>query len=295
MSYQHLSFDRHGPVAVVTLNRPEKLNALNFDLQDETRAACAEVDADDDLRVMVVTGAGRGFCSGSDQSAGGPGQERVPPQNEHLDESARLRRQAGPWDPPYQDGDDVPPQNERLDEFGWVGQQAKAFYDLTKPTIAAVNGVAVGAGMSLALACDMRIGSENARFKTVFIERSLSPDSGMSFFLPRIVGYSRAADLIFTSRAVDAPEAHAIGLLDRLVAADALLPTALELANQIAVWPPVAMRSAKRVLQKNLQHNLHDALIYETHSLNFANRAPHDVQESRDSFREKRAPEFTGR
>ena len=149
--------------------------------------------------------------------------------------------------------------------------------------------------MSLALACDMRIGSENARFKTVFIERSLSPDSGMSFFLPRIVGYSRAADLIFTSRAVDAPEAHAIGLLDRLVAADALLPAALELANQIAVWPPVAMRSAKRVLQKNLQLNLHDALINETAGLNFANRAPHDVKESRDSFLEKRAPEFTGR
>ena len=287
MSYQHLSFDRHGPVAVVTLNRPEKLNALHFDLQDETRAACAEVDADDDLRVMVVTGAGRGFCSGSDQTAGGLAQKRDVPQYERLDEFARLRRQAG--------GDDVSPQNERLDEFGWVGHQAKAFYDLSKPTIAAVNGVAVGAGMSLALACDMRIGSENARFKTVFIERSLSPDSGMSFFLPRIVGYSRAADLIFTSRFVDASEAHAIGLLDRLVAADALLPAALELANQIAVWPPVAMRSAKRVLQKNLQLNLHDALINETAGLNFANRAPHDVKEARDSFLEKRAPEFTGR
>ncbi len=266
MSYEHLTFERHGHVALVTLNRPEKLNALNRDLQDETRAACAEVEGDDELRALIVTGAGRGFCAGADLTSG-----RTPPPEDY-----------------------VPPQNDRLDEFGWVGAQAKAFYQLNKPTIAAVNGVAAGAGMSLALACDMRVGDPNSRFKTVFIERSLSPDSGMSFFLPRIVSYSRAADLIFTSRPVDAEEAHRIGLLDRVFDEGGLIDGAMELANQVSFWPPIAMRSAKRVLQRNMQLDLDDALIYETAGLSFARRAPHDVRESGLSFREKRDPDFTG-
>ena len=264
MGYEHLMVERRGHVALITLDRPEKLNALNRGLQDETRQACAELRDDDDVRAIVWTGAGRGFCSGADLTGG-----RAPDEG-------------------------VPPQNERLDEMGWVGKQALAVYELDKPTIAAVNGVAVGAGMSLALACDMRVGSEHARFKTVFIERSLSPDSGMSFFLPRIVGYSRAADLIFTSRNVDAEEAYRIGLLDRLVSAADLIDEAVALGEQIASWPPVAMRSAKRVLQHNMQVPLTEALRYETMGLNFARRAPHDVQESRASFAERRPPVFTG-
>jgi 2-(1,2-epoxy-1,2-dihydrophenyl)acetyl-CoA isomerase len=116
----------------------------------------------------------------------------------------------------------------------------------------------------------------------------------MSYFLPRIVGYSRAADLIYTSRAVDAEEAYRIGLLDRLFEGDDLLDQALELANQIAAWPPVAMRSAKRVLQHNMHVELEPALRYETAGLGFARRAPHDVAESRASFVEKRKPVFTG-
>lgn len=148
--------------------------------------------------------------------------------------------------------------------------------------------------MSLALACDLRVGSEQTRFKTVFLERSLSPDSGMSFFLPRIVGYSRAADLIFTSRAVDADEAYRMGLLDRLFPAAELLEGAVALAAQMAALPPVALRSAKRVLQHNTEAGLDAALRFEMQGLDFARRAPHDVAEARASFREKRAPVFTG-
>ncbi|MEE9282021.1 MAG: enoyl-CoA hydratase/isomerase family protein [Myxococcota bacterium] len=264
MGYEHLTLERLGHVALATLDRPDKLNALNRELQEETRAVCAEVEEDDGLRALVVTGSGRGFCSGADLTGG--------------------RRSA----------EGVPPQAQRLDEYGWVGRQALAFYQLTKPTVAAVNGVAAGAGMSLALACDLRVGSEHARFKTVFIERSLSPDSGMSFFLPRIVGYSRAVDLIFTSRDVDAEEAYRLGLLDRLFPADELVKQAVELANQIAFWPPVAMRSAKRVVQQNLCVGLEEALRNETRGLDFARRAPHDVRESRASFVERRKPSFTG-
>ena len=190
---------------------------------------------------------------------------------------------------------DVLSRQERLDVYGWVGRLALALYrTLDKPIIAAVNGVAAGAGMSIALACDMRVGSEQTRFKTVFLERSLSPDTGMSFFLPRIVGYSRACDLIFTSRFVEAEEAYRIGLLDRLVPADTLLDEAVTLAEQIASWPPVAMQAAKRVLQQSMESTLEEQLRHESFGLIFARRAPHDVQESRDSFLERRPPRFTG-
>ncbi len=270
MPFEHLQLDRDGNVAIITLDRPDRLNALNRGLQDETSSVMAELHEDDDCRAVVITGAGRGFCSGADLRGGVAGGTR------------REEREG------------QPPQNRRLDEFGWVGRQAKAIYEFDKPTIAAVNGVAAGAGMSLALACDLRVGTERARFKTVFLERSLSPDSGMSFFLPRIVGYSRAADLIFTSRFVEADEAHRIGLLDRIFAEEELVKQSVELAQQIASLPPVAMRSAKRVLQHNMQVGLDEALRYETQGLAFARRAPHDVAESRASFAEKRAPVFTG-
>lgn len=252
-----------GHTAVITLNRPERLNALSPELRDELAAALNAVGENDDIRVAVLTGSGRGFCSGADLSG-------------------------------FSAADSEPGQNEQLDELGWVGRQAKSVYQLDKPVIAAVNGVAAGAGMSLALSCDVRVGSENSRFKSVFIERNLSPDSGLSFFLPRIVGQSRAADLIYTSRAVDAEEAFRIGLLDRLVAHDQLLDTALEMAAQMAQWPPLALRSSKRVLQHSLEVGLDDALRYEMTGLSYARRAKNDAKESLAAFREKRKPTYTG-
>ena len=251
-------------VAVLTLNRPQKLNALNGELRDAMLDAIAEVKADDAVRAVIFTGAGRGFCSGADLTSGGGGQNAAPTQNEHLD------------------------------DLGWVGRQALSVYGLNKPVIGAVNGVAAGAGMSLALACDVRVGTEKSRFKTVFIERSLSPDSGMSFFLPRIVGYSRATDLIYTSRTVDAEEAHRIGLLDRLVDHDDLMERALELAEQMTAWPPLALRMSKRVLQHNMECDLETALRYELTSISFGNRAVNDRRESIAAFVEKRKPNYTG-
>ena len=264
MSDEVLLVEKTDHVAVLTLNRPHKLNALNADLRDAMQDAVAGVKTDDDVRAVIFTGAGRGFCSGADLTGGGGGVSLPPTQSDHLD------------------------------DLGWVGRQALAVYGLDKPVIGAVNGVAAGAGMSLALACDMRVGSEKARFKTVFIERNLSPDSGMSFFLPRIVGYSRAADLIYTSRAVEADEAHRIGLLDRLVDHDDLLERAVELALQMAAWPPLALRVSKRVLQHNVECDLDAALRYELTSLSYGNRAVNDRQESLAAFREKRKPRFTG-
>ena len=264
MSDEVLLVEKTDHVAVLTLNRPQKLNALNRDLRDAMQDAVASVKTDDGVRAVIFTGAGRGFCSGADLTGGGGGVSLPPTQSDHLD------------------------------DLGWVGRQALAVYGLDKPVIGAVNGVAAGAGMSLALACDMRVGSEKAQFKTVFIERNLSPDSGMSFFLPRIVGYSRAADLIYTSRAVEADEAHRIGLLDRLVDHDDLLEHAVELALQTAAWPPLALRVSKRVLQHNVECDLDAALRYELTSLSYGNRAVNDRKESLAAFREKRKPRFTG-
>ncbi len=263
MSYENLQLERDGHVAVVTLDRPAKLNALDEGLRADLFAVLEEVHGDDEIRAVVLTGAGRGFCAG-------------------VDLSGVRRAGSGPSG-----------QNDRLDRFGWVGRQALAVYELDKPTIAAVNGPAAGAGMSLALACDLRVGGPGARFRTSFAERSLSPDSGMSFFLPRIVGYSRAMDLILTSRDVDASEAYRLGLLDRLVDED-LVGAAVDLAAQIAALPPLAVRTAKRVVQHNQDADLRDALVTEMSGLEVSRRAKNDVAESFASFTEKRPGNFTG-
>ncbi len=269
MSYQELIYEKREGVALITLNRPEKLNALSRPLQLEMLEACAEARDDDAVRAVIWTGAGRGFCSGADISGGG-------------------RQQAGAEPPP------PPAQNSRLDEFSWVGRQAMAVYGLDKPTIAAMNGVAAGAGMSLALACDLRIGSENARFRTVFLERNLSPDSGMSIFLPRIVGYSRAFDLILTSRDVNAEESYRLGLLDRLVKHEDLIDEAMKLAGLITRWPPLAVRSAKRVIQQNLELTFENGLRNEIRGIDFGRRATNDGRESMQARVENRPPVFTG-
>jgi 2-(1,2-epoxy-1,2-dihydrophenyl)acetyl-CoA isomerase len=262
MAERELTVDRSDQSAIITLNRPDKLNALSAGLRGLLSDALNEAAADDAVRVIILTGNGRGFCSGADLTSG----EEAPP----------------------------PSQTELLDEFGWMGRQAMSIYNLDKPVIAAINGVAAGAGMSLALSCDLRIGSENSRFKAVFIERNLSPDSGMSFFLPRIVGQSRAADIIYTSRPVGAEEAHRIGLLDRLTEHDRLLDVSLEVAAQMAQWPPLALRSSKRVLQYSIENPLEDALRNEMSGLTFAGRAKNDAKESRAAFLVKRKPTYTG-
>ncbi|MBS0334833.1 MAG: enoyl-CoA hydratase/isomerase family protein [Proteobacteria bacterium] len=266
--YETIALSRRGHVAILTLNRPERLNAINRTMMGEVAAAVAQAKAEDEVRALVVTGAGKGFCAGADLMGAGQAVAGAAPE----------------------------PQNqfERLDEMGWVGRWAMMWSEFDKPVIGAINGVAAGAGMSTALGCDVRIGCDASRFKSVFIERSLSPDSGLSFFLPRIVGYAAAADIIFTSRAVGADEALKLGLLNRLVPADALLDAAVDYADEMTRWPPVALRVSKRVLQHNTDATLEDALRYESQGLHYARRAPNDVKESRDSFLEKRPGVYSG-
>jgi len=264
MTYEAILYDKHEHVAVLTLNRPERLNAISGAVREEVHHAVQAAQDDDEVRALIITGEGRGFCSGADLSG-------VPPA-----------------------GGGELPQNTRLDEDGWVGRWARRFARFDKPLIGAIHGVAAGAGMSMALACDLRVGSEHSRFKAVFIERSLSPDSGLSYFLPRVVGYSRAADILMTSRAVNAEEAYRIGLLDRLVPHATLVEESIKLANEMTGWPPLALRMTKRVLQHNTDAEFEEAIRYESVGLGFARKAPGDVRESRLAFTEKRKPKYTG-
>ncbi len=261
MSYETVGYEAQGEVAIVTLNRPEKLNAINADLRRDVHAALGAAQSDDNIRAAILTGAGRGFCSGADLT--------------------------GPLPPPAAD------QTAKLDEMGWVGRWARLFHDFDKPLIGAINGVCAGAGMSAALGCDVRIGSPAARFKTTFVERSLSPDSGMSWLLPRIVGYAQAADLVMTSRMVEAPEALALGLLNRVAEGD-LIEAAVAYAQEMTRWPPLAVRMAKKVLQNNQEADLDAALKYESVGLGIARRATNDAKESLAAFREKRKGVYTG-
>ncbi len=264
MTYETITYETRGQVGVLTLNRPEKLNAISFELRRDLEAGLSAALTDDDVRALVLTGAGRGFCSGADLT--GPAAQRDAP----------------------------PSQAERLDEDAWMGRWARLLRDFDKPIIGAINGVCAGAGMAWALGCDVRIGSEHARFKTTFVERAISPDSGLSFLLPRIVGYAAAADLIFTSRIVLAEEALRLGLLNRLVAHDTLLDEAVAYAEQMTQWPPLAIRMAKRVLQTNMESDFETAVKYESVGLTHARRAVNDVKESGASFREKRKGVYTG-
>ena len=267
--YEAITLGRRGHVAILTLNRPDRLNALSTALRADVERAVAEVKADDAVRVLVLTGAGRGFCSGADLTGDGAvATGKAPPMTS---------------------------QSERLDDLQWMGRWALMWRGLDKPIIGAINGVCAGAGFSTALSCDVRIGSEHARFKSVFIERAISPDSGMSWLLPRIVGDATAADIIFTSRAVGAEEALKLGLLNRLVTADALLEAAIAYADEMTGWPPLALRASKRVLQQNALADFETALRNEVKGLDLARRAAGDAAESRAAFVEKRKGVYTGR
>ena len=264
MAYETITYETRGQIGMLTLNRPDKLNAISAELRRDLEAGLVAAQGDDAVRALVLTGAGRGFCSGADLT--GPAPER----------------------------DGPPPQSERLDEEAWMGRWARLLHDFDKPLIGAINGVCAGAGMAWALACDVRIGSEHSRFKTTFVERAISPDSGLSFLLPRIVGYASAADLIFTSRMVLAEEALKLGLLNRLTDHDTLLDDAVAYGEQMAQWPPLAIRMAKRVLQTNMESDFISAVKYESVGLAHARRAVNDVKESAASFREKRKGVYTG-
>jgi 2-(1,2-epoxy-1,2-dihydrophenyl)acetyl-CoA isomerase len=264
MTYKCLIYEVKDGVATLTLNRPERLNALGDTLRDDLQDAVTRASEDPDVRVMIVTGAGKGFCSGGDVKA----------MNE--------RKESGGGRPILEK---VAPGRDRT---------VLALRDSPKPVIAAVNGAAAGAGMNLALCCDMRLASTAAKFSQAFVRRGLHPDWGGTYFLPRVVGAAKACELIFTGEVIDAQEALRLGIVSAVYSPEELLPAAHALARRIADGPPIAIRLAKRAIYHNLDSDLRQALEFETFAQNICFDTE-DAAEGIRAFVEKRPPSFRGR
>ncbi|MAG33869.1 MAG: enoyl-CoA hydratase [Deltaproteobacteria bacterium] len=260
MAYANLIYEKKDHVVTLTLNRPDFLNALDSALLNELGEAADEINADHDVRVAVVTGAGRGFCSGGDlkatsfaESSGGP----------------VLQKPADHW--------------------------AAKLLAIRKPTIAAVNGVAVGGGLSLALAFDVRIASEKARFSAIFAKIGMSVLDGNGWLLPRAVGLTKALELLFTADMIDAAEAERIGIVSYVVPHEQLMERALEMAAKIAANPPVALQLTKNVVYDALGKSYVEHLPTQWAAMQKnVVLARHDVVEGGKAFAEKRAAKFTG-
>lgn len=246
-----------------TLNRPDRLNALRFSMFTELHDLCRRLETDDEVRVLILTGAGRGFCAGLD-----------------LADAAELASMSVP---------------EMLREQEKWAAGITALCQLRKPVIAAVNGPAAGAGMALALAADIRVASSSAKFNAAFVRIGLSGgDVGVSWLLPRIVGYGLASEILLTARMVEADEAARIGLVNRVVEGDALADTAVELARAIAANSPFGVRLTKQVLRTNVDApSLEAALEIENRNQVLASRT-NDMSEALAAFLEKRPPRYTG-
>jgi enoyl-CoA hydratase/carnithine racemase len=264
MTYECLIYEVKDNIATLTLNRPDRLNALGGSLRDDLHDAITRSAADPEVRVMIITGAGKGFCSGGDVKA--------------MSEAKDGRRER-----PLMEK--IAPGRDRT---------LLAMRDAPQPIIAAVNGAAAGAGMNLALGCDIRLASSAAKFSQAFVKRGLHPDWGGTYFLPRVVGMAKAAELIFTGAVIDAAEALRLGIVSQVLAPEELLPAAHTLARAIASGPPIAIRLAKRGLYRNAESDLRTALEYETFAQNTCFETE-DATEGIKAFVEKRAPHFKGR
>ena len=257
----------HPEVAVVTLNRPERMNAMAFDVMIPFRDALREIGSDNSVRVVVITGAGRGFCSGADHE--------------------------NPGSIPNLDGLTLPTIALRSMEM--LDDVIMTIRRLHQPVIAAVNGAAIGGGFCLALAADVRIASELAYFRAAGINNGLTAaELGLSFLLPRSVGHSRAAEIMLTGRDVDAVEADRIGLVSRVVSADQLLPACFELADRMNGWSRAGVELTKRQLWNSLDaSSLQSHMDAEGASQLFVRITTRNFEESVAARKEGRTPHFT--
>jgi 2-(1,2-epoxy-1,2-dihydrophenyl)acetyl-CoA isomerase len=261
--YEAIIFNTEGPIATIKLNRPDKLNAFGGPMREEILDALAKIAFNDGVRVLVVTGEGRGFSAGGD-----------------IDHLKKLR--------------------EAKDEVGFRrvlanGQKITAMMrGLPKPIIAAVNGPCAGAGFSFALGCDIRIASESATFGASFARIGLHPDWGGSWFLPRLVGSANACELIFTGSMISAPDAERIGLVNRVVPDDSLMTTVMDIAATMAKSAPQVLRLAKESIYRSLTSDLETAFARET-EVQTQCFYSEDFLEGLTAFKEKRRPYFKGR
>jgi enoyl-CoA hydratase/carnithine racemase len=264
MSYETIDYRVHDRIATITLNRPDRLNAFNHQMQTELLAAFDAIDADDEVRAVIVTGAGRGFCAGADLAAGG----------DTFDAAARGRD----------------PDVVNRDGGGLVSLR---IFALTKPIIAAINGPAVGVGITMTLPMDVRLAAHSARIGFVFTRRGLAPEACSSWFLPRLVGISQAARWCYSGRVFDAAEAADGGLVE-LVADDQLLARANEIASEIATCAaPVSVAVTRQLLWRGLTfgHPM-DSHRADSRAIQGLGQLA-DAKEGVRSFLDKRDPSWT--
>ena len=263
MDYQDIIYTKDSGIATMTLNRPDQMNAFSPAMSDSMYRAVEDVAQDDEVRVLVITGAGRAFCSGADVKAMAEGFNR-PARQERPREAAS----------------------------GRVSLHV-LMQKCDKPIIAAVNGAAVGGGLDLAMACDIRIASDKARFAELYIRRGIVPAAGGTYFLPRLVGIDKACQLIWTGDMIDAREAERIGLVTMVVPHEELESATLELAEKLAKGPPRAIQTSKRAIYDGLDMDLESTLKHVS-SLTREIHQSEDHKEGAKAFVEKREPVFGG-
>jgi enoyl-CoA hydratase/carnithine racemase len=225
MEYKDIELIIEEGIAFLYLNRPEVLNALNETMKDELIHALKETEEDDNIRVMILTGRGRGFCAGAD-----------------LSRFIEAQKSAKGY--------------KKVLRFGSL--------DLPRPIIAAINGPSYGFGFTVTLTCDIRLASERAKFSCAFVRIGVTPEFCSTYFLPRLIGYGKAAELIFTARPFDAHEALEIGAVNQVIPHNRLMPEAKKIAKQIASMPPTAVQKSKEILRHGMQSTLDQVIQHES-------------------------------
>lgn len=271
MNFSDILYDKSDRIATITLNRPEKLNAWTRRMGDEAREAMLDADRDDDVRAIVVTGAGRAYCAGADM-------ELLAKISRGEESATRTDERTSPSD---------------------VGANYRGRFSymlaLRKPVIGAINGACVGIGLTSSLYFDMRIASETARIGLIFVRRGLAIEHGSSWMLTRLVGVPTALDLALTGRLVDAQEALAMGLVSRVLPAEKLLSTVREIAGEIATkCAPLGVAQAKRMIYDHLFTDLATAIREDDQATELVGGSE-DFKEGVAAFMEKRSARFRGR
>ncbi|MCS7294094.1 MAG: enoyl-CoA hydratase-related protein [Dehalococcoidia bacterium] len=267
VEYRSILYDVQDGVAVITLNKPERLNAFDDEMLAEWHDAIVRSDRDRDVKVIVVTGAGRGFCSGMNVAAEAEGRGVLRSQQTIAERRQSLRNSVHP----------IP----------------RALIQLEKPYIAAVNGPAVGAGMDMASMADIRFASRTARFGMTYVRMGLIPGDGGCWTLPRIVGIARALELIWTGRLFDAEEALAMGYVTAVFEPEELMPKTLEFAKQLAKGPATAIQLSKKLVYRSLNIGFDEHLDMAQLAMTIA-QSTEDAKEGPRAFVEKREPQFKG-
>lgn len=275
MFCNHILYSKEAGVATITLHRPERRNAFSTHMLEGWAWALNDAKKDEDVKVVIITGAGKAFCSGGDLKSLHEGKGFLYRESREKESAPK-------------------PMDYKNSLWDLIHRIPLIMEDLDKPVIAAINGPAMGAGLDMALMCDLRIASDQATFAETYVKLGLVPGDGGAYFLPRLVGLSKALEMLWTGDVIDAEEALRIGLVNKVVPAGELEQATLGLAKKLVAGPPIAIRMIKRAVYQGLRSDLKTALdTISSHMAVVTNTEDH--KEALAAFFEKRAPQFKGR